>query len=239
MTPHGIGGKALAGGVRIANAGKKAYGPDPMTQEPRLPQVSLHNGRYIALACAAMAAWLAALLAGGPASGWDRMVFALLRPQERGWIAEWAYALTWLGDWLVLVPLALAAAGYLWWRGRRAQAWGLLGTVAAVRILVAAQKELFGRPRPDVEHWMAEYSASFPSAHAANSLATLLAIAILLPPTHSARRLAVGIALAICAVVGASRIVLGVHWPSDIIGGWAFATLATIPLWRLRAPKAG
>ena len=178
--------------------------------------------------------WLTALLAGGPTAEWDASLFASLWPQERGWIAEWAFAVTWLGDWLVLVPLALAAAGYLLWRGLRLQAWTLLATVAAVRILVAAQKAWLGRTRPDVEHWMVEYTASFPSAHAANSLATLLAIAILLPRSRSASRLFVGLALACSAVVGASRIVLGVHWPSDVIGGWAFALIATIPLWSLR-----
>lgn len=178
--------------------------------------------------------WLTALLAGGPTAEWDASLFASLWPQERGWIAEWAFAVTWLGDWLVLVPLALAAAGYLLWRGLRLQAWTLLATVSAVRILVAAQKAWLGRTRPDVEHWMVEYTASFPSAHAANSLATLLAIAILLPRSRSASRLFVGLALACSAVVGASRIVLGVHWPSDVIGGWAFALIATIPLWSLR-----
>lgn len=103
--------------------------------------------------------------------------------------------------------------------------------------MVFAQKEWLGRTRPDVEHWMTEYSASFPSAHAANSLATLLAIAILLPRSRSAYRLFVGFALVCSALVGASRIVLGVHWPSDVIAGWAFAAFATIPLWSLRSEK--
>lgn len=181
--------------------------------------------------------WLTTLLAGGPPSEWDTAMFASLRPTERGWIAEAAFAITWLGDWLVLVPLALGVAGYLWRRGQRHQAWALLATVAAVRILVAAQKEWLGRTRPDVEHWMVEYTASFPSAHAANSLATLLAIAILLPRSSSASRLLVGIALAGSALVGASRIVLGVHWPSDVIAGWSFALFATLPLWSLRSEK--
>lgn len=197
-----------------------------------------HPGRWIP-ALLLTAVWLTALLAGGPTAEWDKRLFASLRPQERGWIAEWALAVTWLGDWLVLVPLALAAAGYLFWRGLRLQAFSLLAAAAAVRSIVAAQKALLGRPRPDVEHWMAEYSASFPSAHAANSLATLLAIAILLPRTRSVSRLFVSLAIACSAVVGASRIVLGVHWPSDVIGGWAFAILATMPLWLLRRLDQG
>jgi undecaprenyl-diphosphatase len=171
-------------------------------------------------------------------SEWDIVLFASLRPQERSWIAEWAIAITWLGDWLVLVPLALVAAGYLLRRGQCRQAWALLAMVAAVRILVAGQKEWLGRTRPDVEHWTVEYGASFPSAHAANSLATLMAIAILLPRSRSASRLLAAVALACSAAVGASRVVLGVHWPSDVIGGWAFALVASIPLCSLRSKKS-
>lgn len=223
----------MAGGVEIsAKININGAKDDVVSGRPAHPR-----RRPVMISVILAAVWLAALLAGGPTSQWDTITFASLRPQDRSWIAESAFTVTWLGDWLVLVPLALAAAGYLLWRGQRQQAWTLLATAAAVRILVAAQKEWLGRSRPDVEHWMVEYSASFPSAHAANSLATLLAIAILLPRSRSARRLFVGFALACSAVVGASRIVLGVHWPSDVIAGWAFALLATIPLWSLQSEK--
>jgi undecaprenyl-diphosphatase len=184
------------------------------------------------------AVWLAALLAGGPRAEWNTNLFELLHAQQRGPRVEWALAVTWLGDWLILVPLSIAAAGYLLWCKQRREAWTLLASVMAVRILVAGQKTWIGRARPEVEQWMVEYTASFPSAHAANSLATLLAVAILLPQSRSTSRLFVGIAVACSAVVGLSRIVLGVHWPSDVIGGWAFALLATIPLSVLRREKA-
>ena len=184
--------------------------------------------------------WLTALLAGGPTAELDGALSASMRPPAQGWIAQAAFAITWLGDWLVLVPLAVASAAYLVWQQRCVEAFSLLATVAAVRVLVELQKAWLGRPRPNVDQWMVEYSASFPSAHAANSLATFLAIAILLPKSRTARRTLVGVALACSALVGASRIVLGVHWPSDVIGGWAFALIATSPLWSsLRsAPKS-
>lgn len=183
------------------------------------------------------AVWMVALLAGGPGAEWDTSLFEFLHEQQRGWRVEWALAVTWLGDWLILVPLLIAAAGYLLWRNQHREAWALLASVMSVRILVAAQKTWIGRARPEVEHWMVEYSASFPSAHAANSLATLLALAILLPRPISTSRWLVGIAFACSVAVGVSRIVLGVHWPSDVIGGWAFALLATIPLMVLRREK--
>lgn len=187
--------------------------------------------RTIWLPAACLAAlWAVALMAGGPASDWDLAVFSAMRRERWDWFAELAWAVTWFGDWLVLVPVALAAAGFLLWRKSAREAAALLATVAAVRALVALQKLWFARARPDVEQWMVEYSNSFPSAHAANSAVTFLAVAILLVRSRSA----VVAAIAASAAIGVSRVVLGVHWPSDVIGGWAFGILAALPLWAWR-----
>lgn len=191
------------------------------------------NQSTLVLGSSMAAIWLVTLVAGGAASGWDEAGLAALLQGERSGFVDFAWVVTWLGDWLVLVPVALFAAGYLFWRGRRSEALVLVATVAAVRILVSLQKAWFERARPDVEHWIVEMSNSFPSAHAANSFATYVAIAILL----FGSRTAVGLAIALSIVVGATRVLLGVHWPSDVVGGWAFAALAVLPLWRLRSTR--
>jgi undecaprenyl-diphosphatase len=183
------------------------------------------------MAIAMLAIWLAAMLFGGAASNLDAGISSALRPEQRDWLVEVALIVTWFGDWLVLVPLALAAAGLLLWRGSIREALALLGAVAAVRLLVTLQKTWFGRGRPDVEQWAVEITNSFPSAHAANSAATFLAIAILVARSRSA----IALALAGTAAVGVSRVVLGVHWPTDVVGGWAFAILVMLPLWLSRA----
>jgi undecaprenyl-diphosphatase len=182
------------------------------------------------------AVWLLALRFGGAASAWDRAVLSALHNAQRSWATDLAWTITWLGDWLVLVPLALAGALLLLWRKTWQDALALLVAVAAVRIVVAGQKVLFGRARPDVEPLMVEYSHSFPSAHAANSAITFLALAILLTRAGWA----LPAACAVTAVVGLSRMVLGVHWPSDVVGGWAFAVLAALVLhaWRTRRVSA-
>lgn len=154
-------------------------------------------------------------------------------PQQRTWLVDVAWTVTWLGDWLILVPVAIGSAGWLLWRKQKREAIALLITVAAVRGLVSLQKILVARPRPDAEPWMVEYSNGFPSAHAANSAVTFMAIAIFL--SGSRRAIAAGAALTM--VVGLSRVFLGVHWPTDVLGGWAFGLLAVLPLWKLRRAR--
>ena len=174
--------------------------------------------------------WLGAMASGGPSASWDGSALQALHRDERDAVAGLAWTITWLGDWIVLVPLALAGAGLLAWRGYWRRAAALLAATLLVRVLVALQKQWLARPRPDVEHWMVEHSHSFPSAHAANSAVTFLALAILL----SGSRPALVAAIVCAAMVGTSRVVLGVHWPSDVIAGWAFGALAAVPLWPLR-----
>ncbi len=188
------------------------------------------HAKFLVLAICVAASWLLALVEGGAESEWDEVLLSGLRQNRHNELVDLAWALTWLGDWLVLVPVAFVAAGYLLWRNLRFEAVFLLAIIAAVRVLVSIQKVWFERARPAVDQWMVEASNSFPSAHAANSFATYVAIAILV----FGSRTAVGLAIAISFLVGATRIVLGVHRPSDVVGGWAFAAFAMLLLWRFR-----
>ena len=80
-------------------------------------------------------------------------------------------------------------------------------------------KEAFGRARPDVvPHLDLVTNLSFPSGHATNVTATLLLASLLLAERR--RYFWIGTAILGAAAIGASRILLGVHWPSDVIGGW-------------------
>ena len=65
-------------------------------------------------------------------------------------------------------------------------------------------------------------SLSFPSGHSANAMITYLAIALLVPVKQRNRAISVGLGLALALQAGWSRVALGVHWPSDVAGGWAF-----------------
>lgn len=178
--------------------------------------------------------WIGAWLLGGDLSPLDRETMsALYLGADSDQVLPWLIV-TELGGWRVLIPLAILAAAYLFLKRRTHDALFLVGVVISVRILVEWQKILFSRARPEDVHLTDVASLSFPSGHAANSLATYLALAIFL--FHS--RLAVAAAVGLAALIGLSRILLGVHWPSDVIGGWAFALLCALGFARF-APSSG
>lgn len=138
----------------------------------------------------------------------------------------WAPAvrlLTDAGGFRSLGPLALAMIALLLLRNRRQDARWLLVAIGSGRMLVEAAKLVLARPRPPLPGRLDEVtSLSFPSSHAAGSMLTMLALALLfgrdrpwLTPALAAFALA----------VGWSRLALGVHWPGDVLAGWGFALL--------------
>lgn len=130
-------------------------------------------------------------------------------------------ALTQLGSAYATLGSGLAAALWLGVRGDRACAALLAGVVVSERLLVDGLKLLLDRARPAFDaHPVMTHSSSFPSGHSANTMAVFLAIALIAVPERW-RRQAVVLALSMSTLIGFSRPYLGVHWPSDVVGGWA------------------
>ncbi|HET9640105.1 MAG TPA: phosphatase PAP2 family protein [Allosphingosinicella sp.] len=180
---------------------------------------------------------LAALLLGGPQSRVDpAMLSAFVNPA----LVPAARLLTHLGDVATMLAAAVLAAGWLLWRGHRRRAILLLVIIASERLLVEAMKNGFDRARPDpLGHQVAVHNLAFPSGHSANAMAGWLAIA-LLATSPRLRLPAIALALTLAFVTGLCRLVLQVHWPSDVAGGWAFGAAWTLLLVRLfgTAPSA-
>jgi undecaprenyl-diphosphatase len=108
------------------------------------------------------------------------------------------------------------------------------------RVVVAVVKLGFARDRPDpAGHLDAVHTMAFPSGHSANAMTLGLGIAMLFTAAGKGRAAAVTAGLLFAALVGGSRMVLGVHWPSDVAGGWAFGALWTLLLLRLAAERRG
>jgi undecaprenyl-diphosphatase len=130
---------------------------------------------------------------------------------------------------LYLAILAAAVVAVLLAERARRDAIFFLVTMAGVLVLDSALKLLFHRERPPAFFGIAEpNSYSFPSGHALVSTCFLGAVAILAASRFRTRAARVAIwcaAIAAAALIGLSRIYLGVHYPSDVLGGYAIAAL--------------
>jgi undecaprenyl-diphosphatase len=146
-----------------------------------------------------------------------------------------------LGGFTVLTLVTVVGVLAFLFHGRRRHALVLAATVIAAQFSSEALKAVYGRPRPDlVSHGSYVYSGSFPSGHSMLSAATYLTIAMLissLEPRRTTKAMVFVVAGVITVAVGFSRVYLGVHWPSDVLGGWcagaAWASLAWLVLLKI------
>jgi len=155
----------------------------------------------------------------------DPRVEGLVVAHRVGWLTGAVRILTWLGSTAVLVPAVVLIGGVLLlrrrdWRPLAALAVALGGAVGLYDIV----KPAVGRARPPAALWIRPYSgAAFPSGHATQSVASY-EMPALIPSagTSCGRRALVWSGAAMVAlVVGASRVYLGAHWMTDVLGGYA------------------
>ncbi|WP_107878691.1 phosphatase PAP2 family protein [Neisseria animaloris] len=125
-----------------------------------------------------------------------------------------------LGKSAVAIPITVLFALWLYLRRRRGYAlFVLLGAALSTAVMFTA-KQFFNRPRP--EFWpriVEETNASFPSGHStfAAAIATLIVLVYWYSPY---RKYIIAAAVAFTLLMGFSRIVLGVHYPTDVLVGW-------------------
>ncbi|HEU5066838.1 MAG TPA: phosphatase PAP2 family protein [Sphingomicrobium sp.] len=176
--------------------------------------------------------WLAMLLLG--TGGLDRHLLLLLYAGGHPTLIAGARFITFLGQPPVLLTFGFAAAGWLWWRHWPGYAVAVLVVTLAGRGLAEVQKFTVERSRPMiVPHLVSEYTPSFPSGHATSSMIVYLTLALVLTEGSRWSRAAVPAAVGLSLLIGLSRPMLGVHWPSDVVAGWSFGALwviATVPL---------
>ena len=192
----------------------------------RMPDTDARSSRLrVAIASAVLAAAWFAMLTVGTGSADDDILRAVYAGGYPAVVAV-ARGFTFLGDSEFGLPFVIVAIALLaWLKGVRSAVTGFL-VIAVGRLLVEAQKYAILRIRPDDEaHLVPVSTPSFPSGHSANSMIVCLTLAILFFADTRWKRpaVAVGFALSIC--IGVSRVLLGVHWPTDVIGGWAFGLL--------------
>lgn len=145
------------------------------------------------------------------------------------WLILLMQGISWIGGGVqryVMVAM-LTLALWRWWGWGAALAMGLTTLVSAFTSEVL--KAYFGRLRPDlVPHLDFVNTAAYPSGHANNAAVVYILFIMLVPQArHPGWQVAAALMI---LVTGLSRIMLGVHWPTDVIGGWmlggGFALLA-------------
>lgn len=146
--------------------------------------------------------------------------------------------ITALGGVAVLTLLTALVVIFLILAGRWQVGLFFLLAVGGGQIVSSLVKLGVDRPRPElVSHLMTETSQSFPSGHAMMSAVTYLTLGALLARIVPQRRLKIyflTVAVLLTFMIGVSRIYLGVHWPSDVLGGWCLG-FAWAMLWWLIA----
>jgi undecaprenyl-diphosphatase len=129
-----------------------------------------------------------------------------------------------LGGVTVLTLVTLAVCGFLALVRHFRSLLLVLGSTVGGAVLNSTLKALFARPRPVVVPHLAEaYAPSFPSGHAMLSAIVYLTLGALLAQLTERRWLkayVLGVAVLLSFLVGLSRVFLGVHYLTDVLGGW-------------------
>ena len=175
--------------------------------------------------------WLSMLLLG--TGNLDRDILNEIYGGHRPALADAARLITMLGDGRV-VALVTVLGGFV--LIQRKQHWPALVLVVGPLLgksITELQKYEFNRMRPAEDpHLVVVHSLSFPSGHSANAMMTYVALALFLAPPER-QQIWLGVAVLIAVLVGLSRVVLGVHWPSDVIGGWSYGLVWALLLYAI------
>lgn len=195
---------------------------------------------------AAAAVWAFIEIAGevteGSTEAIDNKLLLLLRdsadssrPAGPPWLREMMRDITGLGGTGVLTLITLSATGFLLLERKRHAAALLVVAVIGGTILSNALKLGFGRERPSLGDFDAILtSASFPSGHSTMAAAVYLTIGALIArvrPDPRVRAYVLLLSVLVTLLVGISRIYLGVHWPTDVLAGWAIGAAWALLCW--------
>ncbi|NDP48281.1 MAG: phosphatase PAP2 family protein [Sulfuriferula multivorans] len=178
---------------------------------------------------------------GGESGPIDRTILLFIHGHVPRTLSGFFEAVTLTGSSWFLFPLATVATIALLWAKRRFEALLVAASVISAAMLIYLIKMVVGRARPIL--WDTEWywGSSFPSGHtlavAAFATAAALCISRIRP---ASRNLALSLAILWITLVAMSRLVLGVHWPTDVLVAaciGAFLPLAMSVVLELRHVK--
>jgi undecaprenyl-diphosphatase len=179
----------------------------------------------------------------GPFTAFDLDVAESLNGlvSERPWLIDLLQVISFLGKPITLVLLVALPGVWILWRREWRLAAFLAVTCIVGGLVNSAVKLVVGRARPVVDVPVADaIGLSFPSGHSFASVVCFGALLLVLLPLvpRAWRRAVVGLTVALVLAIGASRLALGLHFVTDVVGGfvlglaWLGASVAAFEIWR-------
>jgi membrane-associated phospholipid phosphatase len=201
------------------------------------------SGRMMRASAVLVCAWLAlvALLVlcgegvkhSGVVNSADKRVTSFVVAHRTPWLNDVMKVVTWAGSWVAVAVVAVVIGVLIWRRHLRLLALAaVLASWVGELLGVTLVKRLVERDRPPEALWaVVAHGWAFPSGHAANAVvvfATAAALATRLSGYRMVRVLCWTSGALLVALVGFSRIELGVHWATDVVAGAVWATGWTV-----------
>ena len=193
---------------------------------------------------------LGAEIGEGDTGAFDRHLIGLLRTSGNGgepigpaWFKDSMRDVTALGGFTYLTLMTIVVVLGLLFHRKRREGIIVATTAISAQTSIEILKFLYDRPRPGpVPPPIHAYTASFPSGHTTESTAIFLTVATViasLEAKDNIKILAYTAATFVILAIGFSRVYLGMHWPTDVLGGWALGTAWALAAWTALRKKPG
>jgi undecaprenyl-diphosphatase len=192
-----------------------------------------YRARPVTVAVVLLAGFLGlAFVAHSAHSGtaFDHCVLDWFVAHRQAWLTTIAIVVTDIGSPAAIVVLAFVASALIWWRMRATvDAIVALGTVGLASVVSTVTKIVVGSERPPAAtQLLAETDHSFPSGHVTGTVALLGILAVVLGQRWGRTPQLLGLTAVAGLIVAATRLYLGVHWLSDVVGGALLGSAAVL-----------
>ncbi len=191
---------------------------------PRTAEFLFTSGALLAVLAGMVLGLADGATEGNGLASIDPPVWQWMIDQRTPALTTAAKVVTDVGSTLAMSMLAISVVIYLFWRRRRGDAALVAVVAAGAGALVRFGKATVGRDRPPANlRLVVETNESFPSGHALASAAIVGVLLVVFVPSigrHWVRAGVIAAALLFVLCIGLSRLYLGVHWATDVLGGW-------------------
>ncbi len=186
---------------------------------------------WAGMLCVLIFAFLAWRLHAGGLVAFDSTITGWVRADITPGLTCWMILITGLGNLDFATALTTLATLFLFACREWREGLGVAAASLSSWLLYSWLKPVFQRPRPDLPHLVPAGGYSFPSGHATATAALFFTLAMIYchhTGYRTGRALVLAVAALLVLLVGVSRVYLGVHYPSDVLAGWAAGGLVVM-----------